>query len=273
MKNTLFSNERLSDVMITFLNNIFVIETKIGLKDKTGYIYTGIEDVGGPYGVGSILKRDDGSFDIKINTIFSKEAQIAMDSLRKDSSFNDIIDKYDKIQQHRLLLYPINLSKKVETWKCEKRLPIIKVKAIYDDNTCHCPLQYYVQERPGSESFLLDLTTYIKDWGLDGLVVSSESGYKDDIVKFSSANYMKTVVIKGKKNMLVIDSVGVYYGKDDDSLELLGDFTEIFNILTYQNISKDILKYLTDMRIRLIGQHIRWIVPYKCGEENIIKLK
>lgn len=272
MENTLFSDERLSDVMMTYLNNIIVMKTKIGVRDNKGYIYTGIEDVGGPYGVGSILRKDDGSLNVKINTIFNERAQKAMDTLRGDDSYTDVLRIFDDIQSHHLLIYPINLNKKVETWLYDKRLPIIKSKAVYDNNTGRCPLYYYVQEKPNSESIVLPLKSYIRSWGLDGMVVTSEPGYKDEIVEFSDANYMNTIVIKSKKNVLVVDSIGVYYGTNDDDIQLIGETSELINILYFNGISKEIRNYLTPMRLKLISQHRRWIVPYKCGDENVIKL-
>lgn len=300
-----FDSEKLAECMIHFLSNITsvkndidggYIETHIGEKDGRGYVYVGIEDthnmIGGKSVRGSSLWSESKLVqigNIKINTIFTNEAREAVDKL-KDTSDDWVYNLMTDIESYRKLIYPINFSmldRNEETKKLEvkpnavtsnyydKSMVIAKIVAKYDPEINRCPLRFFLTNNNSMDSSLLkeDLVNYLRTWHVNRVV--GESNNRDEIIEFSSANYVKTVVLQDKVKgyRLVFDSKGMYFIKNNNVV-YLGALNEdnLRAAIEDFNIPKKFERYINKTRYKLLFNHSKWIVPYRCGDMKIIEI-
>lgn len=300
-----FDSEKLAECMINFLDNISLvkndidrgyIETNIGDKDGKGYVYVGMLDthnlIGGKPTRGSFLWSESKVSQmgmIETNTLFTPEAREAVGKL-KDTSDNWVYELMTDIESYKKLLYPINFStleKNSETKKyevkpnaivsnyyTEKTMVISKISAKYDPEIKRCPLQFFLTNNNNDALVLKEnLVDYLKTWHVYRVV--GELKQRDEIIEFSTANYVKTVVLQDKVKgyRLVFDCKGMYFIKDNNVV-YLGALSEENLLCAMEdfNIPKKFEKYLNQTRLKLLLNHSRWIVPYRCGDMKIIEI-
>lgn len=298
-----FDSEKLAESMVKFLSKLDdvrtdydrgYIDTKIGDNDGKGYVYIGVDDthtmIGGKPTRGSFLISESKLASmgrIVTHNIFTDEAREAVETL-KDGYYHKYYELLEDIESYKKLIFPINFSAPelnkdtnkhesngvyLNSHNGDKSLIITKINAKYDPELNRCPLKYYLSQSLIDNTYTkVDLTDYFKSWYLTRVVQLKQS---TDMVEFSSANYIKTIVLKDrvKGSRLVIDCTGVYFIKNNNVV-FLGPLTEedLMGYVDDFNIPKKFLKYLSKENIKIINNHSRFIVPYRCGDMKIIEV-
>jgi hypothetical protein len=264
-----------------------VIETHIGERDGRGYIYTGVEDlhnlIGGKSQRGSYLKSEKNFGNIEINTVFTDKARHAVSTL-KGTSDNDVYELMTEIDSHKKLILPINFMS-VSTdgvvatvvksnYVQDASFNISRIIAKYDPEIKRCPLKYVFTHSNTSADCLSEyLSDYLLKWNLGKTDSPSKVGSVKEIVLFSTANYIKTIVISDKshKNQFVIDCKGCYFIKNGNVCYLgqMNNMNEVYAFIEDYSIPKKMAQYL-HLYCMEIQNYRKWIVPYLCGDINTI---
>lgn len=265
-----------------------LVKTKIGELDGRGLIYTGLEDtninIHGKVSRGAILRRVTDIEGIKSGDLITKEAMKALSTLRgTDKEY--LYDLADKINNHRLVIYPINFTKNgkdmvniISNYNSGVTTPatmvLIRIKCKYNEKTRRCPLEYSIGTPNGNVWNTLRLQDYCTLFSLDKVAYSSS-------IEFSDANYVKTLVITNKKGTekVIFDCTGIYcekkgnlqhYKLTDSMLNFENLCTSITNALYDFGISEKLRNYASKEKLLdSIIAHKRYIIPYGCGDMRI----
>lgn len=276
-----------------------LINTQIGEKDGLGYVYVGVEDAATVYnGItsrGSFLKPEEKVGEIKVNTLFTKDAMKALESLigGQDELLYFIANEVDT---HKKLIYPFNFRMTTTKSGSQKEVNLtdmylnsqsasgynlIRIMARYDPETGRCPLEYAFGDKNGNLMEKLWLTDYFSKWYCNTIDVCPGIVARE-IIQFSTANYVKTVVYTNKRGSyrVVFDCTGFYY---EDAHGLQHTALDYSSLAARNSITTEVVYRLSDCKapkglieyfskgndLNHIASYSRFIVPYGCGEMNI----
>lgn len=276
-----------------------IINTQIGEKDGLGYVYVGVEDTATVYnGItsrGAFLKSEEKVGEIKTDTLFTEEAMQALEGLIGTQD-EFLYFMANEVNTHRKLIYPFNF--KMTTTKAGNQKEVIstdmhlnsqsqsgynlvRIMARYDAETGRCPIEYAFGDKNGNMIERLWLTDYFNKWHCNTIDVCPNAVAKD-IIQFSTANYVKTIVYTNKRGtyVLAFDCTGFYYedshGFHHANLDysLLAARNLIVSEVVYRledyKASKGLMEYFAkSSALNYIASYSRFIVPYGCGEMNI----
>lgn len=255
-----FSDFALIGKLTEFLSCISTQRTSIGAIDGD-YLNTGID--WSTYGNGITLQPLSKCSDYSPQ-LFSDRAVEAMKTCENEQTK----EMFDKVNSLELLLMPLSFSTTLRL-KTQSSVNIMGIRAECKPGTKTAPINLIY---PGGQTHCrVPLSEYMKKWRFNGV------GNMLDMCKeleFSDGNYLKTLVFHCKDEVLIIDNACIYHGFESDASNLarIGASDKLDRMLANFHIPGTFVKYFTQSNTDNILQHLRFIMPYLCGDEKHIKL-
>lgn len=244
-----------------FLQWVDTIETSVG-EVCGDHVYTGVDLT--HYGTGKTLRVAEQCKDYAPQ-LFSDRAVEAMRSCED----KDLQERFERVNTLKELLSPVTLEGKIKLRSSSEGSAIGRIRAECRPGCKVAPMIIY--HSTGQVHVARPLTDYMKEWGLAG--VGSILQFCPEL-EFSEGNYIKTLVFHAGGDLLVIDGMTAYTGREEDPTKLvrLGMSEKLDRMVANNHIPESMTKYFSEANTENIVKHLRWIMPLGCGEHNDIYL-
>lgn len=260
--------EVLSLKMKNFLNGMEYIDTGfIGTVDRD-YVYTGFDWCRGESKYGKVLNRKDVTSIVGGN-VFSYTAKKAV-ALSQDK---DLMELMQDIENFKKIPFPVRMDDSVNV--SGKSFKIFSIKAKYSPQEMRVPVIVSIQKDTRFRHGKIDefkLTEFMANFTVDRYGLVKESS----VIRFSTANYVKPLIIHKGSEAFGFDCSGVYKAvqNEDGTLGnwvLLGTLSLLGNLFKNGYLSS-VSGYLGLEGISALVKFGNWICPIECGDEHHVYL-